>query len=138
MIPNTVRTQVRGTSQNALLYSKLYTKRIDSLQMPTGYQPPKFMQFDGNGNPKQHVAHFVETCNNARTEGDYLTKKFVCSLNGNAFNWYTDLELECFNNCKQLEQEFLNCFYSIRCTVSMLELTNTKQWNDEPVVDYIN
>ncbi|KAM1325671.1 hypothetical protein ACFX2H_046348 [Malus domestica] len=81
--------------------------------MPRGYQPPKFMQFDGNGNPKQHVVHFVETCNNAGTEGDYLAKQFVCSLKGNAF--------EC-----------------TRRTVSMLELTSTKQWRDEPIMDYIN
>ena len=37
-----------------------------------------------------------------------------------------------------MEREFLNCFYSTRRTVSMLELTNTKKWKDEPVVDYIN
>ncbi|KAL0300446.1 UNVERIFIED_CONTAM: hypothetical protein Scaly_2567300 [Sesamum calycinum] len=35
--------------------------------MPMGYQPPKFQQFDGKGNPKQHVAHLVETCKNAGT-----------------------------------------------------------------------
>ncbi|KAL0282948.1 UNVERIFIED_CONTAM: hypothetical protein Sangu_2921100 [Sesamum angustifolium] len=28
--------------------------------MPMGYQPLKFQQFDGKGNPKQHVAHFIE------------------------------------------------------------------------------
>ncbi|KAM2061592.1 hypothetical protein ACFX1T_046630 [Malus domestica] len=70
--------------------------------MPRGYQPPKFMQFDGKGNPKQHVTHFVETCNNAGTEGDYLAKQFIRSLKGNAFE----------------------CTHRI---VSMLELMSTKQ-----------
>ena len=37
-----------------------------------------------------------------------------------------------------MEREFLNHFYSTRRTVSMMELTNTKQWKDESVVDYIN
>ncbi|KAM1274646.1 hypothetical protein FF1_024553 [Malus domestica] len=96
------------------------------------------MQFNGKGNPKQHVAHFVETCNNAGTEGDYLAKQFVRSLKGNAFEWYTDLEPESINSWEQLEREFLNRFYSTRRTVSMLELTSTKQWKDEPVIDYIN
>ena len=121
-----------------MLYSKPYSKKIDALKMPRGYQPPKFMQFDGKGNPKQHVAHFVETCNNAGTERDYLAKQFVRSLKGNAFEWYTDLEPESINSWEQLEKEFLNRFYSTRRTVSMLELTSTKQWRDEPVVDYIN
>ena len=70
------------------MYSKPYTKRIDNLRMPLGYQPPKFQSFDGKGIPKQHVAHFVETCNNVGTGGDLLVKQFVRSLRGNAFDWY--------------------------------------------------
>ena len=56
------------------MYSKPYTKRIDILQMPAGYQPPKFQQFDGKGNLKQHIAHSMKTCNNAGTDGDLLIK----------------------------------------------------------------
>ena len=106
--------------------------------MPVGYQPPKFQSFDGKGNPKQHVGHFVETCNNAGIDGDLLVKQFVRSLRGNAFNWYIDLALECIDSWDQMECEFLNHFYSTQQTVSMMELTNTKQWKDESVVDYIN
>ncbi|KAM2127083.1 hypothetical protein ACFX1R_007025 [Malus domestica] len=138
MITNTIKAQYEGSSYTSGLYSKPYSKKIDALRMPRGYQPPKFMQFDGKGNPKQHVAHIVETCNNAGTEGDYLAKQFVRSLKGNAFEWYTDLEPESINSWEELEREFLNRFYSTRRTVSMLELTSTKQWKDEPVIDYIN
>ena len=80
------------------MYSKPYTKRIDNLRMPMGYQPPKFQSFDGKGNPKQHIAHFIETCNNAGTNGDLLVKQFVCFLRGNVFNWYIDLTLECIDS----------------------------------------
>ncbi|KAM1873685.1 hypothetical protein ACFX13_007491 [Malus domestica] len=96
------------------------------------------MQFDGKGNPKQYIAHFIETCNNAGTERYYLVKQFVRSLKGNAFNWYTDLEPVSINSWDQLENEFLNRLYNTCHTVSMLELTSKKQWKDEPVVDYIN
>ena len=108
------------------------------MRMPNRYQPPKFLQFDGKGNPKQHIAYFVETYKNAGTQEDLLVKQFVRSLKGNAFDWYTDLEPESIDSWEQLEREFLNRFYSTRCTVGMMELTNTKQWKDEPVVDYIN
>ncbi|KAM1063519.1 hypothetical protein ACFX2A_028267 [Malus domestica] len=138
MITNTIKAQYEGSSNTSGLYSKPYSKKIDALRIPRGYQSPKFMQFDGKGNLKQHVAHFVETCNNAGTEGDYLAKQFVRSLKGNAFEWYTELEPESINSWEQLEREFLNRFYSTHCTVSMLELTSTKQWKDEPVIDYIN
>ena len=73
MITNTIRAQYGGAPQNSLMYSKPYTKRIDILQLPAGYQPPKFQQFDGKGNPKQHIAHFIETCNNVGMDG-------TCSL----------------------------------------------------------
>ena len=123
MIANTIKAQCEGSSHDFVLYSK----KIDALRMLKGYQPPKFMQFNGKGNPKHDIAHFIETCNNAGTEGDYLVNQFVRSLKGNVFDWYTDLEPEFINNWDQLEREFLNCFYSTRRTVSMLELTSTKQ-----------
>ncbi|KAM1100373.1 hypothetical protein ACFX2B_006781 [Malus domestica] len=138
MIANTNKAQYEGSSHDSVLYSKPYSKKIDALKMLRGYQPPKFMQFDGKGNPKQHVAHFIETCSNTGTEGDYLVKQFVRLLKSNAFDWYTDLEPESINSWDQLEREFLNRFYSMSRTVSMLELTSTNQWKEEPVVDYIN
>ncbi|KAA0040811.1 retrotransposon gag protein [Cucumis melo var. makuwa] len=94
MIANSIRAQYGGPPQTSFMYSKSYTKRIDNLRMPLGYQPPKFQQFDGKGNPKQHIAHFVETCENAGSRGDQLVRQFVRSLKGNAFEWYTDLEPE--------------------------------------------
>ncbi|KAL0284731.1 UNVERIFIED_CONTAM: hypothetical protein Sangu_2811700 [Sesamum angustifolium] len=137
-IKGTTRGKIEGSSRSSFTYSKPYTPRIDSLKMPIGYQPPKFQQFDGKGNPKQHVAHFVETCNNAGTYGDHLVKQFVRSLKGNAFDWYTDLEADSINGWEHLEQEFFNRFYNTRRTISMVELTNSRQWKEEPVVDYIN
>ncbi|KAH0726425.1 hypothetical protein KY290_002238 [Solanum tuberosum] len=70
MITNTIRAQYSGTPQSSLFYSKPYTRQIDCLSMPTNYQPPKLQQFDVKGNPRQHIAHFVETCSNAGTHGD--------------------------------------------------------------------
>ena len=108
------------------------------MRMPNEYQAPKFLQFDGKGNPKQHIAHFIETCENAGTQGGLLVKQFVRSLKGNAFDWYTNLEPKSIDSWEHLEREFLDRFYSTHHTVSMMELTNTKQWENEPMVDYIN
>jgi len=52
LIANAVKAQLGGRSHKTHLYTKPYTKRIDALCMPHGYQPPKFQQFDGKGNPK--------------------------------------------------------------------------------------
>ncbi|KAL0325372.1 UNVERIFIED_CONTAM: hypothetical protein Sradi_5106500 [Sesamum radiatum] len=50
-IEGTIRSKIEGSSKSSLTYSKPYTPRINSLNMPMGYQPPKFQQFDGKGNP---------------------------------------------------------------------------------------
>ncbi|KAL0457935.1 UNVERIFIED_CONTAM: hypothetical protein Slati_0420700 [Sesamum latifolium] len=72
------------------------------------------------------------------TDGDLLVKQFVRSLKGNAFDWYVDLEPKSVDSWNEMEREFLNRFYSTQRTVSMIELTNARQWKDEPMVDYIN
>jgi len=36
-----------------------------------------------------------------------------------------------------MKSEFLNRFYSTRRVVSMSELTDTRQWDEKPVIDYI-
>ncbi|KAA0067382.1 ty3-gypsy retrotransposon protein [Cucumis melo var. makuwa] len=52
---------------------------------------PKFQQFDGKRNPKQHGSHFIETCETTGTRGDLLVKQFVRTLKGNAFNCMMEL-----------------------------------------------
>ena len=86
MIANSIKAQYGEPSQTSLLYSRPYTKKIDNLRMPNEYQSPKFQQFDGKGNSKQHVAHFIETCENVGTRGDLLVKQFVRTLKENAFD----------------------------------------------------
>ncbi|KAL0303077.1 UNVERIFIED_CONTAM: hypothetical protein Sradi_6175800 [Sesamum radiatum] len=108
-IAKTYETRVQAFKS----YVKPYTRRIEQLRMPENYQPPKFQQFNGHGDPRQHIAHFVETCNDAGTDGDLLVKQFLLSLKDTAFN-------------------------CARRTVSMTELANQHQEKDEPVLDYIN
>ena len=106
--------------------------------MSEGYQPPKFQQFDGKANPRQHVEHFIKTCNVDGTYGNYIVKEFVRSLRENAFDWYKDLEPNSIDSWERLDQDFLNCFYRTRHVVNMMELTKDRQGEDELVVDFIN
>ncbi|KAL0309177.1 UNVERIFIED_CONTAM: hypothetical protein Sradi_5860000 [Sesamum radiatum] len=80
-VKNTVNEVMAKTyetqGQSFKSYVKPFTKRIEQLRMPENYQPPKFQQFNGYGDSRQHIAHFVETCNNAGTDEDLLVKKFV-------------------------------------------------------------
>ncbi|KAA0038071.1 ty3-gypsy retrotransposon protein [Cucumis melo var. makuwa] len=138
MIVNSIRVQYGGPLQTSFMYSKPYTKRIDNLRMPFGCQPLKFQQFNKKGNPKQHIAHFIKTCENIGLRGDHLVRKFVRSLKENTFEWYTDMESKVTDSWKQLEKEFVNHFYSTKRIMSMIKLTNMKQQKGESIIDYIN
>ncbi|KAK4394342.1 hypothetical protein Sango_1905000 [Sesamum angolense] len=84
------------------------------------------------------MTHFIETCNDAWTYGDYVVKQFVQSLKGNIFGWYTDLETISVDSLGQLEKEFFNRFYSTRRTINMIELINSHQRKEKSVIDYSN
>jgi len=71
---NTNKPHLRRGACKTHLYTKPYTKRVDALCMPLSYQPPRFQQFDGKGNPKQYAAYFVKTYNNAGTGSDLMIK----------------------------------------------------------------
>jgi len=104
------------------------------LQMPYGLQPLKFHQFDGKGNMKQDIANFFETSNNDGTSGDPLVKQFVQSLKGLIFDWCADLASASIDSWGQMENEFLNHFYSKRHMVSISVLTNNRQWDEESCI----
>ena len=94
LIVSAIKAQLGGGVHKTHLYTKPYTKGIDAFYMPRGYQPLKFQKFDKKGNPKQQVAHFIETYNNASVDDHLMVKQFVRTLDGIAFDWYTDLEPE--------------------------------------------
>jgi len=77
LIADAGKAYLEGGSHITHLYSKPYTKRINTLRMSHEFQRPKFHQFDSEGNSKQHIVYFIETCNNVGTEGDLLVKQFV-------------------------------------------------------------
>ncbi|KAL0296184.1 UNVERIFIED_CONTAM: hypothetical protein Sradi_6670500 [Sesamum radiatum] len=125
MMTNTIKIHYAETTQRSPTYSKPYITRVDTLRMPIGYQSPELRQFDGKGNPRQNVVHFIEICNNAGTDGDLLVKQFIRSLKGNAFDWYIDMKPESINGWDKMKK-FLTRFYNTHRTVSMVELINIR------------
>ncbi|WMV13758.1 hypothetical protein MTR67_007143 [Solanum verrucosum] len=73
-----IEDKSESSSKFSPTYVKSYTQRIDNLKMPKGYQPSKLQQFDGKGNPKQHIAHFIETCNDVGTYAREVSLTKAC------------------------------------------------------------
>lgn len=76
-IKKAIMDQIEILVQSLYSYAKPYKQRIGMLRMSLSYQPLKFQQLDSKKNPRQHVAHFMETCNNTRTDGNLMVKQFV-------------------------------------------------------------
>ncbi|KAK3024376.1 hypothetical protein RJ639_043280 [Escallonia herrerae] len=89
-------------------------------------------------NEESNRGEVNEASKKGGANGRHDESTFDRSLKGNVFDWYTDIEPESIDCWEVMEHEFLNWFYSTRCSISMMELTNTRQWKEEPVVDYIN
>ncbi|KAI4372962.1 hypothetical protein MLD38_011139 [Melastoma candidum] len=49
LIKEAVNSELEGKSSSASAYYKPYSRIIEGLKMPVGYQPRYFQQFDGKG-----------------------------------------------------------------------------------------
>ncbi|MBA0605115.1 hypothetical protein Godav_017726, partial [Gossypium davidsonii] len=73
LLKKAIKGQFESVDPPLYTYSKPYTQMIGRLRKLKNYQPPKFQQFDGKGNPHQHIAHFVETYNSVGISGDLVS-----------------------------------------------------------------
>lgn len=70
-----IRALYEGLSQSMLIYLKPYSKRIYNLKITIVINFLSFYNFDEKGYVR--IFYYVETCNNANTEGNFLIKYFV-------------------------------------------------------------
>ncbi|KAH7676990.1 Acyl-CoA dehydrogenase/oxidase N-terminal protein [Dioscorea alata] len=103
---------------------KPYPSYHDLVPYPKGYNVPKFKQFTGISNPDQHLGHFVMACGDTSTKPSLLLRHFSTSLAGVAFKWY-------------LKDAFRVRFGGISDKITIVDLTATRQYKDEKVVNYI-
>ncbi|TKC11878.1 hypothetical protein, partial [Robertmurraya kyonggiensis] len=104
---------------------------------PKGFVPPSFAQFDGTGNPRQHLAQYRALCCNISNNNALLLRLFVTSLSGFAFEWYTNLPNGSFKTFKELEEVFVKRFVGVQKKITIHDLMTLQQKPTEAVVDYI-
>ncbi|XP_020592712.1 uncharacterized protein LOC110033161 [Phalaenopsis equestris] len=114
-----------------------YPEEFDDVQYLKGFVPPLFKNFDGTGNPRQHVAHFRASCYNARGNDALLFRQFVNNLSGVTFDWYTKLPNGSVTTFTELEDLFMKRFAGPRHHITVGDLVIDKQRTDETLVDYI-
>ena len=114
-----------------------YPVEFKRVQYPMSFIPPRFKQFDGIGNPRQHLAQYRAICCNVGGSDALLLRLFVSSLTGVAFEWYADLPNDSVKTFAELEDLFIQRFVSAEHRVSVGDLVVTRQRPTEPLPTYI-
>ena len=104
-IQKLVTAQLKYSKGDALRNDgdKPYPSLYDQVVYPKGYSVPKFKQFNGLGNPDQHLAHFVTACGDTSNNPSLLLRQFAGSLTGVAFEWYANLQSKSIQAWQQMK-----------------------------------
>ncbi|XP_024311258.1 uncharacterized protein LOC112269245 [Brachypodium distachyon] len=119
-------------------YVKPYPPDVDLVPFPANYRQPQFSKFNGSGSPHEHIAHFLAACQDTAQNGALLLRQFVQTLSGPAFTWYSKLPPSLMRTWEQMQDAFLDRFYSTQSIVGITELTQTEQRVNEKAADFIN
>ncbi|XP_020685009.1 uncharacterized protein LOC110101440 [Dendrobium catenatum] len=124
-------------STSSISKGRPYPEEFDSVPYPKGFVPPSFKNFDGTGNPKQHLAHFRASCCNAGGSDALLFRQFVSSLSWIAFDWYAELPNGSVHTFNDLEAMFVKRFAGAKHHITVGDLVVETQKPGESLVDYI-
>jgi hypothetical protein len=133
MIAEGVKTQYMQTHYSMRPgYVKPYPPDVDLVPFPANYRQPQFTKFS------EHIAHFLAACQETAQNGALLLRQFVQTLSGPAFTWYSKLPPSSIKTWEQMQDAFLERFYSTQRTVGITKLTHTEQGMNEKAADFIN
>lgn len=116
---------------------KPYDSWHDLVPFPVGWHPPKFRQFDGTGDAREHLAYFEATCGDTACNPSLLLRQFSGSLTGAAFHWYSRLPVGSISDWKSMKDLFKAHFVTMKKDFSVVELAQVQQKRDEKIDNYI-
>lgn len=73
------------------MITKPYPAWVDAIPFPPGFSQLDFKMFNGTGDPRQHVAHFLSRCGPIAQNEALCLQLFVQSLERSTFTWYANL-----------------------------------------------
>lgn len=95
------------------------------IDYPQKFNPPTLHKFTGKGSPSQHIYYFRSQMGNIATNDALLTRFFVVSLQGLAFDWFMKLQSGSIKTFNDLESFFLAQFFDDDSKVTVTTLLET-------------
>jgi hypothetical protein len=97
---------------------KPYEAWHDLVPFPAGWHPPKFHQFDGIGDAREHLAYFEATCGDTTNNSLLLLCQFSGSLT---------LPVGSIGSWGAMKDVFRKHFVAMKKDFSIVELSQVKQ-----------
>lgn len=88
---------------------------------------PKFCQFNGTNNAREHLAYFKATCDNTANNSSLLLHQFSRSLTSVSFYWSSRLPIESISNWTGMKNVFRKHFVTMKSDISIIKLSQVKQ-----------
>lgn len=135
MVAGKLKQAKGGTLKSA--GDKPYLSFHNQIASPKGYSVPKFKQFNGLGNPDQHLAHFIRACVDTSNNPSLMLYYFAASLTGVVFECYASLPSESIQTWQQIKDAFRVQLGGVIDKITIVDLANTRQNKDNKVISYV-
>nr|XP_004234715.1 uncharacterized protein LOC101266000 [Solanum lycopersicum] len=109
-----------------------------NLDLPEGFKVPKFVTFDGTGNPLAHLKVYCDQLVGVGKNEALLMRLFGRSLSGEALEWLTSQELKQWKSWSALAKDFTERFgHNIEDAPDRYYLEKIKQKSTENYREYV-
>ena len=103
-----------------------YPIEWDTISYPPRFKPMSLASFDGKGSPTQHIYYFLSQTGLITGNDPIMTRLFIGTLKGVAFEWFRRLEPGSIKTWADMEKLFLARFFDDDTEVSMSTLLAEK------------
>ncbi|KAK4731975.1 hypothetical protein R3W88_024963 [Solanum pinnatisectum] len=108
-----------------------------NLNLPKGFKVPKFVTFNGTGNPIAHLKVYCDQLVGVGKNEALLMRLFSRSLNGEALEWFTSQEFKQWKSWNALAKDFNERFrHNIEAAPDRYYLEKIKQKSIENYREY--
>ena len=99
-----------------------YLLEWDSVSYPPKFRPPTLHMYDGKNFPNQYIYYFRSQTDNVIDNDAIITRLFINTLKGIAFDWFRSLSSGSINSWVNLKTQFLSRFNEDDIKVTMDKL----------------
>lgn len=119
------------------LFPYSFDRTLYTPPFPPHFKTPKFDNYRGKGNTRDHVREFFTACIEVAHEDTYLMRLFPKSLGGMTLEWFSHLPPKIASWGELVEQFITNFSHNIDNPVTLKDLCATKRREGETFASFL-